>query len=339
MALNPKLNVYVVTLNPKDKDKNPTYRDLFKAKYKTESKINDSDLQDKFFQNFLNSVGKSTYRKDTKSKKVIGVSEYNAENQSSSLNIHKSRYVVEGIIDGGQYGVLRAYADVDNKNEKTALGTNKAVLDKFYICLCTPLNSAYGFLFIQSYTESSIQDPIKNFITDLLRWEADFYEVRIEPFVPQKFVDKFKQEARIRMFSYRSKIGVSQIMRENELLLKDQVFNIEIKITPVEDQFFPGTDAAEALSRELAAKQVDGVVLGDYEQQSVYVQDGQEHKAHYDISKEIKTIRPTIYLKDEGVSVDEETGQPDFAQIKQFTLNLLDEVIQEYNGHEEIEEL
>ena len=26
MALNPKLNVYVVTLNPKDKDSNPTFR-------------------------------------------------------------------------------------------------------------------------------------------------------------------------------------------------------------------------------------------------------------------------------------------------------------------------
>ena len=133
MALNPKLNVYVVTLNPKEKDTNPTYRDLFKAKYMVDAQITDSDLQDKFFQDFLNSVGKSDYRKDVKSKKVIGVSEYNAENQSSSLNILKARDVVEGIIDGGQYGVLRAYADVDNKNDKTALGTNKAVLDKFYI--------------------------------------------------------------------------------------------------------------------------------------------------------------------------------------------------------------
>lgn len=339
MALNPKLNVYVVTLNPKEKDTNPTYRDLFKAKYMVDAQITDSDLQDKFFQDFLNSVGKSDYRKDVKSKKVIGVSEYNAENQSSSLNILKARDVVEGIIDGGQYGVLRAYADVDNKNDKTALGTNKAVLDKFYICLCTPLNSAYGFLFIQSYTESSIQDSVKNFITDLLKWEDDFYAVRIEPFVPKKFVEKFKQDAKIRMFSYRSKIGVSQIMRENELLLKGQAFDIEIKITPIEDKFLPGTESVEALAGALAEKQVDGVGLGDFEQQSVYIQDGKEHKAHYDISKEIKSIRPTIYLVDEGVYVDEETGQPDFTQIKDFTLNLLEEVKQEYNGHEEIEEL
>ena len=339
MALNPKLNVYVVTLNPKEKDTNPTYRDLFKAKYMVEAQITDSDLQDKLFQDFLNSVGKSDYRKDVKSKKVIGVSEYNAENQSSSLNIRKARDVVEGIIDGGQYGVVRVYTDVDKKNDKTALGTNKAVLDKFYICLCTPLNSAYGFLFIQSYTESSIQDPVKNFITDLLKWEDDFYAVRIEPFVPKKFVEKFKQDAKIRMFSYRSKIGVSQIMRENELLLKGQAFDIEIKITPIEDKFLPGTESVEALAGALAEKQVDGVGLGDFEQQSVYIQDGKEHKAHYDISKEIKSIRPTIYLVDESVYVDEETGQPDFTQIKDFTLNLLEEVKQEYNGHEEIEEL
>lgn len=339
MALNPKLNVYTVTLNPKAKDTNPTYRDLFKLKYMMGDKCTDSDLQDSFFQDFLNSVGKTDYRKDTKIKKVIGVSEYNAENQSSSLDMLKAREVVEGIIDGGQYGVLRAYADVDNKNDKTALGINKAVLDKFYICFCTPMNSSCGFLFIQSYTESSIQDSVKNFITELLKWEDDFFAVHIEPFVPQKFVDKFKQNAKIRMFTYRSKLGVSQIMRENEVLLKGQAFDIEIKITPVEDQFIPGTDAVEVLTRELATKQVDGVILGDYEQQSVFIQDGQEHKAHYDISKEIKSIRPTIYLKDEGVSVDEETGQPDFSQIRDFTLNLLEEVKQEYNGNEDIEEL
>jgi len=339
MALNPKLNVYIVTLNPKTKGENKTYRDLFKAKYKADSHMSDSELREKLFQDFLNGVGKNDYRKDTKSKKVIGVSEYDAENQKSSLNLINDIDVVEGIIDGGQYGVLRAYADVDNKNNKTALGTNNAVLDKFYICFCTPLNSAYGFLFIQSYTESAIQNPVKNFIIDLLKWENEFYTVRIEPFVPQKFVDKFKRDAKIRMFTYRSKIEVSPIMRDNELLLKGQSFDIEIKITPVEDQFFPGTEAVEALSKELAAKQVDGDELGNFEQKSIYIQDCQEHRTHYDIINEIQSIRPVIYLKDEGVSVDEQTGQPDFAQIKNFTLKLLEEVKQEYNGHTEIEEL
>lgn len=339
MALNPKLNVYVVTLNPKDKSSNPTYRDLFKAKYFLSSHNTDSDFQKSFFQDFLNTVGKNDFRKDTKSKKVIGVSEYNAENDYSSLNLIQSLNVIEGIIDGGQYGVLRAYADVDNKNEKTALGLNKAVLDKFYVCLCTPLNSAYGFLFVQSYTESSIQEPIKNFITELMKYEDNFYAVRIESFVPKKFVEKFKQDAKIRMFTYRSKVGITDIMRDNHLLLRGQAFDVEIKITPIEDQLTPGTEQVEALASELASKQFDGVVLDEYEDKTVYVQDGKERKAHYDISKEIQSIRPTIYLADEGISVNEITGQPDFEQIKSFTLSILEEVKKEYNGYEEIEEL
>ena len=339
MALNPRLNVYVVTLNPKDKDSNPTFRDFFKEKYNVDTTVGDDELKKKFFQEFLNTVGKSEFRKDKASKKVIGVSEYNESSGKSSLNPLFTRDVIEGIIDGGQYGVLRAYADVDDKTQKTALGTNKAVLDKFYICLCTPLNSQFGFLLLQSYTEASIQEPVKNFIMDLLKSEEKYYAVRIEPFVPKKFVEKFKKESKIRMFTYRSKVGVSNIMRDNKLLLKGQSFEVEITIRPIEDEFLPGTEQTQALAEQLSAKQFDQVSLGDYNDCSVYIQDKKERKAHYDVSKDIQTIRPTIYLADEGITVDEETGQPDFGQIKDFTLSLLDEVKREYNGNEDIEEL
>lgn len=339
MALNPKLNIYVVTLNPKDKDSHPTFRDLFRYKFLKDTSIADTDIQNYFFQEFLNTVGKSEFRKDKDSKKVIGVSEYNEEKGTCSLNILHERDVIEGIIDGGQYGILRAYADVDCKEEKTSLGTNLAVLDKFYICLCTPLNSAYGFLLVQSYTEISVQDPIKNFIVDLLKFEDKFYNVNIEPFVPQKFVDKFKAESKIRMFTYRSKVGISKIMRDDKLLLKGQSFEVEITIKPIEQDFLPGTEVAEALVEKLANKKFDRVALGDYKEQSVYIQDGKERKAHYDVKKEIQSIRPTIYLVDEGVSVNETTGQPDFGQIKDYCLALLDEIKKEYNSNEDIDEL
>ena len=339
MALNPKLNVYVVTLNPKDKDSYPTFRDFFREKFNMNATASDDDLKKRFFQEFLNTVGKSEFRKDKGSKKVIGVSEYNEKDGKSSLNPLFTRDVIEGIIDGGQYGVLRAYADVDNKTHKTALGTNKAVLDKFYICLCTPLNSQFGFLLLQSYTEASIQEPVKNFIMDLLKSEEKYYAVRIEPFVPKKFVEKFKKESKIRMFTYRSKVGVSDIMRDNKLLMKGQSFEVEITIRPIEDEFLPGTEQAQALAEQLSKKQFDQVSLGDYGEQSVFIQDKKERKAHYDVSNEIQSIRPTIYLADEGITVDEKTGQPDFDQIKNFTLSLLDEVKREYNGNEEIEEL
>ena len=339
MALNPKLNIYVVSLNPKDKDSTPTYRDLFKAKYFGNADTPDKELFDNFFKDFLNTVGKTDFRKDKKSKKVIGVSEYNPENESASINILHERSVIEGLIDGGQYGILRAYADVDNKTKKTALGTNNAVLDKFYISLCTPLNSGCGFLFVQSYTEATIQEPIASFITELLKYEAEFYNVRIEPFVPKKFIEKFNRNSKIRMFSFRSKIGISDIMRDNRKLVNGQAFEIEITIKPCEEDLCPGTEAVNAVAEQLAQKKFDDTDLADYKDKTVYIQNGNGHNAHYDIEQDIKSIRPTIYLKDEGIEIDEETGQPNFAQIKQFILTLLDEVKQEYNNHEEIEEL
>lgn len=339
MALNPKLNIYVVSLNPRDKKASLTFRDFFKAKYLFNKSVDDKELLDKFFEEFLNKVGKSEFRKDQKSKKVIGVSEYNPENKRSSINVMHQRHLIEGLIDGGQYGVLRAYADVDKKNEKTNLGTNNAVLDKFYICLCTPLNSACGFLFVQSYTEVTIQEPIAAFITDLLRCEDYYYNVRIEPYVPKKFVEKFKNSAKVKLFTYRSKIGISNIMRENQISPKGMSFNVEIKISPLEEELLPGSNEAFAVAKELAQKQFDGVDLHDYDDQKVYIEQGNGHKAHYDVKKELGTIRPTIYLTDEGIEIDSATGQPNFAQIKKFTLSLLEEVKEEYNGYEEIEEL
>ena len=339
MALNPKLNVYVVTLNPKDKDSHPTFRDLFKEKYHETAAISDEELKKMFFQEFLNKVGKTEFRKDTGSKKVIGVSEYDDKAGTSSLHPLFTRDVIEGIIDGGQYGVLRAYADVDDKAQKTSLGTNNAVLDKFYICLCTPFNSAFGFLLLQSYTEATIQEPVKSFVVDLLRCEERYYGIHIEPFVPKKFVERFKKESKIRMFTYRSKVGVSDILRDNQLLLKEQSFDVEITIRPLEQDFLPGTEQALTLAEQLGAKRFDDVSLSDYSDCSVYIQDKKDRRTHYDVSNEIHSIRPTIYLADEGITVDETTGQPDFNEIKVFTLSLLEEVKREYNGNEEIEEL
>ena len=59
----------------------------------------------------------------------------------------------------------------------------------------------------------------------------------------------------------------------------------------------------------------------------------------YAIAGSLASIKPTIYLVDEGVEVNQETGQPVFSQIKTFVLSLLEEVKQEYNSYGEIDEL
>lgn len=338
MALNPKLNVYVVTLNPKDKSSNPTFRDLFKEKYLVANSA-DNALLNKFFKEFLDKVGKSEFRNDRNAKKVIGVSEYNPDNEKASINIMHERSLIEGLIDGGQYGVMRAYADVNNKSQKTNIGTTKAVLDKYYICLCTPLNSAYGFLFVQSYTEASIQDAVKSFVIELLRCEDNYYNVQIVPYVPQKFVEQFNKEAKVRMFSYRSKTGIPAVMRDNQPISKGMAFDVEIKISPINEELFPGSEETLVAANELAKKQFGDISLNEFGSKTIYIEHPNGYKAHYDVKKELGAIRPTIYLKDEGIKIDPDTGQPDFEQIKEFTLDLLEDVMNEYYDNEEIEEL
>lgn len=59
MALNPKLNIFVVGLNPRDKEASPTYRDYFKSKYFGNVNTSDKQLLESFFKDFLNTVGKA----------------------------------------------------------------------------------------------------------------------------------------------------------------------------------------------------------------------------------------------------------------------------------------
>lgn len=337
MALNPIMNVYTLTLNPKDKNSNPTYRDLFKSKFHSDCNLTDEQLFNSFFQSFLNKIGKSNFRNDTKHKKVIGVSEYNPDNEESSLHLHSTSAFIEGIIDGGQYGISRAYADVNNKEHKQDLSVNQAVLDKFYICVCTPLNSANGFLFLQSYTESSIQESVKLFIKEVLSSDT-FYDIIIQPYVPNHIIEQYKQKASIRMFSFKSKIGISDSLRVNQTI-QNNSFNIEIRISPIGDNLDPTSSETRNVISRLKDLIFDGVHIGDYQEKKVYLKDDNDKKVHYNIEDEIKKIKPTIYLKNEGISVDEITGQPDFNQIKNFTIRLLTTVKDEYDSDEDIQEL
>mgnify|MGYP003086173535 CR=1 FL=1 len=72
MAHNPKLSVYIVTLKPKKKNEQKTFRDFLREKYAGDSMTSDGELLQKLFEDFINKVGQDKFNKDDKSKKVIG---------------------------------------------------------------------------------------------------------------------------------------------------------------------------------------------------------------------------------------------------------------------------
>ena len=175
MAHNPKLNVYIISLKPKKQDENKTFRDFLKEKYAKESDLSDKALMEHLFASFVNGVGQDEFHKDDKSKKVIDT------------------WMLDGVIEGGKYGILREYQDTEKKKSKTEIKPNYAVLDKYYILLNPVLNDKYAVLLTQSYTEESIQGPINKFIRELLGGCDNYFKVDVEPFVPKRLKEKYEK--------------------------------------------------------------------------------------------------------------------------------------------------
>jgi hypothetical protein len=332
MAHNPKLNVYTLRLNPKDESVE-TFRDLFKLKFNCDSVVSDSDLFTQYFQALVNGIGDKNFRKDTKNKKVIGT--VKSSDIAIPLFPHDNQYI-DGVIEGGKYGIRREYADTDNKQDKKTIGENNAVLDQYYILLYTPLNSKIGFLLVQSYTEESIQDSFKNFIYTFFSCENFFYNIVIEPFVPQSIVDKYMKETSIRMFSFTTKTALSSSLRDN-VQIKGQTFEVEIKIKPLDEKLRPNAKETSQIIKAVGDKLFDGKPLNEGKTKA-YIEDTKSRKANYDIDKEINSIRPTIYLEDVGIVPDKTTGLPDFKAIQTYCLTVLQDVKDEFKKKQNISE-
>ena len=70
----------------------------------------------------------------------------------------------------------------------------------------------------------------------------------------------------------------------------------------------------------------------------VFTQDAQGRNANFDIAKEIQSIRPTIYLSDEGIDSDPVSGRPNFSAIREYCRSLLQEIRTERDINQEIDE-
>lgn len=329
MVRNPKLNIYTLQLNPKD-DSVQTFRDLFECKYG--SGKSDDDLFKLYFQDIVNEIGDKNFRKDDINKKVIGKT-----NNSSVPQLTNKNPYIDGVIEGGKFGIRRELADTDNKNKKSIIQENAAVLDLYYLLLYTPLNSQFGFLLIQSYTEETVQDSIKDFVKNFFSYNGSFYKIKIDPYIPKDFVDRYINASKISMFGFTTKTTLSESLRDNTLI-GEQTFEVEIKIKPSpKSTLIPDTNRTDKILEEFSKKCFDGHPLEEGKK-TIYLTDDNKRKAHYDLGRTLQEIKPTIYLEDYGISCDPQTGVPDFKAIQSYSVDLLEEIKKEFNQPTNIHE-
>lgn len=332
MAHNPKLSVYIMTLKPKKSEEQKTFRDFLHEKYAGDSTTSDVELLQRLFEDFINRVGQDEFNKDDKSKKVIGVD----DGKLLPLALSSQQWFFDGVIEGGKYGLLREFADTENKVEKQVIPASNAVLDKYYILLNPILNDSYAIFLVQSYTEESIQAPISALMDKLFGGSANYYKVQIEPFVPQRLKEKYQRSAVVRMFSFTVPMPLSGSLRDT-VPEANQEFEVEIRIRPKEKELSIDSQGTKDVIEGWQEKVFEEKALSEGKGK-VYTQDAQGRNANFDIAKEIQSIRPTIYLSDEGIASDPVSGIPDFEAIREYCRGLLQEIRTERDINQEIDE-
>lgn len=319
MAHNPKLNVFIIKLTPKSKE-NVTFREFFRQKYHADQNTEDSEVYKLFYTDLINALGNKEFNNDSISKKVIGVSR--SEKNPIDFSIRESEQIIDGLIDGGPYGIKREYANITDKEHRKQIDTSEAVLDKFYIMLNTPYNYTEGYLLVQSYTESSITESIKKALFKVFMFDDKYYHPDFNPFVPNSFVEKFQKESVVRLFSYDTTIGLSPSLRDTIDQSEDRTFSVRIELSPLSKNIRPGTSLMNAINETLGKLKFNGQSLCETSRK-IYIEGGNKRKVNYDLEKDLKSIRPTIYLEDEGISVDPKTGLLNYDALKEFCVKQL----------------
>ena len=77
-----------------------------------------------------------------------------------------------------------------------------------------------------------IQSSINEFIKELFGGCENFFNVDVEPFVPQRLKEKYEKSAAIRMFSFTSPLPLSESLRK-KVTEAAQEFEVEVRIRDV----------------------------------------------------------------------------------------------------------
>ena len=148
--------------------------------------------------------------------------------------------------------------------------------------------------------------------------------------MPKKFVEKFAENSRVNMFGFITKTTIPESLRDN-IKIDEQTFEVEIKIKPSsKSSLNPSSKKTSKILELIGEKIFDGHPLKEGKKTVVYLADRDKRKAHYDIERELKEIKPTIYLEDDGILCDSKTGLPDFKDIQSYSVDLLEEIKKEF---------
>lgn len=335
MANELKLEIYKVKLFKKDTGKPVTFREFLRNKlslFATGGKtISTDEIFTRYYTDIVNTMDGKSYFGNTKKKKGFSI----AKNLDDPAN-PKSRvssavakdWTITGIIKGGKFDRKRTLGKFNNTSEESDINRDHIICDLFYFMIHIPLSHHEGVFMVQNYSDGTISDIFRDFITHYFTYQDIKSEV--ETLVPKSLKDRYLDNANLKSLSFTTVWKVSPGFEDT----KQEEYDIQLKV--------------EIVDKSKKKKNFEGItkLFEAFKNTKVLVAPSQEKildnfvdkKATIGTTKKASTvdidfdrddhIKLSVPLADFGMHPDE-NGIPNFTEIEAYTRELLEEIIKE----------
>lgn len=333
MTHSPKLTAYVIRLRPENDKVEATNRTVFSTLGKLEKKAHQTDsfLFLEMFREFIAALDTQSMYSEPRSKKCMTANQPNIEDPTVNPNIHphSEQYIVEGVVEGGGYGKKRKKTSTLDKSKRSDVEEDDAITSDFYFFIYSPPFSDKSVLFVQSYTDDTIDAVMKSFWQNFYTLPGVFGKPRLERFIPESIIEKFKHNSTVSGMVFTTEVPGRTLHSKTQK--RDRKFKVEIKITPTKEDLTVNEydEIVGPIQDSLFASRLK---LGTFISRKGRLRDQiTKRTSSFDIANGFEDIRPTILL---SKFIDIDGTEQDFDRIRKFCFSLLEEVKAEvYPSH------
>ena len=331
MAKNPKIEFFIININSSKKEK-PTFRDLFTELYSikksknTRDNINNSILMNTFLQYVFDKIS-GKYKVDNQKKKAFYI-EKEKKKLGKNIKFLSEKYIIHGLIKGGEYDTGKEEGDLKNPDKKSKLAKTSVLLDDFYFLLYTPLDKSKGILILQNYTSDQISDVFLPFIRDLFKIDKLSLKATLEPFMPIEMQKEIKKNGIIEKFTFSNEYLIDDLDKDTHLsegfVIEVNIFSKSKSINPLSLSFW------RKKIRDFKITTSKGEVrsLDTFNKQYGYIRERGSTLStptRFVLDDDSIKIKPTIFLQ--NYIRLEENYTPIWKELEDFALKTLKEIV------------
>ncbi|MBN2894006.1 MAG: hypothetical protein JXL97_19205 [Bacteroidales bacterium] len=328
---NPKLEFYRFKLKHKSEDFK-TFRDFAIDELQVGNKSQNETVVKALFKHFITSLDGDN-SKDDKLKKQIVIIKKKSVNKylDKQPAFDSNSNTIFGVINGGPYGRDRILSDIQDQEDSSVLGQNKAVLLYFYFLLYLPIDHNEGCFIIHSNgIDESITGLFRNFISNIFKGSS-YFKVQCESFCPKSFQDEFKKGATLKSMWFK-KTFVENTHNTEGLSNLMQQYDIKIEAIP-KNKNIAITEAAKVrnfLSKKIFGNDKSPKSLKDFDETKIITENPvTDSTKTFEWNTKDSDFVPVVYLKGR-IGKNNPDGTPDFEELAVLCKNYFnDEILPE----------